>query len=365
MAEEDNLLAAWRLASQYDWWPLVISAMQGLRILYEETGRGPAWRRLVEAITPDFVDPGTDRPLPGREEEWNLVTEYRVRLAQAERDLDKAERLQRLAVDWARERALAALAAAPEQRSDHQRNAIRSLAVTVHELGEIQRQNNDPSCADSYREAFGLSQSIADRAAQAICAFNLGNAYMDIAALRDFDIAEQWLQKSLDLRPPGDASGRGKSLSELGEVALHRFDDGVKNARPPDECLRFLAAAERYCQQALQLFPPTAIVELGITHNQLGTIFGRAGKLDRALQHYQQDICYCEQAGDIFGAGQTRFNVAIALLQAARFDDARAYAKAALANYQTFGDRAAEDIQKAERLLAAIDKAEVEQRGKS
>ncbi len=57
MAEEDNLLAAWRLARQYGWWRRVISAMQGLRTLYEETGRGPAWRRLVEAVTPDFVDP--------------------------------------------------------------------------------------------------------------------------------------------------------------------------------------------------------------------------------------------------------------------------------------------------------------------
>jgi CHAT domain len=60
MAEEDNLLVAWRLARQYGWWFRVISTMQGLRDLYTETGRGPAWRRLVESVTPDFVDPQTD-----------------------------------------------------------------------------------------------------------------------------------------------------------------------------------------------------------------------------------------------------------------------------------------------------------------
>ncbi len=107
--------------------------MQGLQALYTETGRGPAWRRMVEAVTPDFVDPRTDLPLPGREDVWSLVTEYRVRLAQEERDLAKAERLQRLSVDWDRERARAALATAPEQTQRCQRNAIRTLAAeTLH-----------------------------------------------------------------------------------------------------------------------------------------------------------------------------------------------------------------------------------------
>src|SRR5271166_1197397 len=103
MAEEDNLLAAWRLARQNGWWPRVISAMQGLGELYTATGCGPAWRRLVEIVTPDFVDLRTDLPLPGREDQWTLVTDYRVRLAKDdERNLDIAERLQRLSVDWNR-----------------------------------------------------------------------------------------------------------------------------------------------------------------------------------------------------------------------------------------------------------------------
>ena len=110
MAEEDNLLAAWRLARQHGWWYEVMFTMPGLQALYTETGRGPAWRRMVEAVTPDFVDPRTDLPLPGREDEWSQVTEYRVRLARDERNLATAERVQRLNVDWNRGRAGAALA---------------------------------------------------------------------------------------------------------------------------------------------------------------------------------------------------------------------------------------------------------------
>jgi hypothetical protein len=145
-AEEDNLLAALRLARAHGWWWSVTSAMQGLRHLYLETGRLAAWRRLVETVVPDFVDAATDGPLPGREEDWSLVSEYRVRLARWERRWQDAERLQRMRVDWERERARPALAAAPETRSASQRNAIRSMARCLYELTGIEREQDDPAC---------------------------------------------------------------------------------------------------------------------------------------------------------------------------------------------------------------------------
>ena len=55
--------------------------LQGLRILYERTGRDGEWARLVASITPDFTDPDTGGPLPGREDYWSIVTGYRVKLA--------------------------------------------------------------------------------------------------------------------------------------------------------------------------------------------------------------------------------------------------------------------------------------------
>jgi hypothetical protein len=62
-----------------------------------------------------------------------------------------------------------------------------------------------------------------------------------------------------------------------------------------------------------------------------------------------------EAAGDLYRAAASRFNVALALRDADRLPDARAYAEAALRNYQTYGDRAAEDIQDTQRLIAAIE----------
>jgi tetratricopeptide (TPR) repeat protein len=111
------------------------------------------------------------------------------------------------------------------------------------------------------------------------------------------------------------------------------------------------------------MMPATAVKERGTIHNQLGNIHHNADDTDRALHHYQQDIRYCEQTGDIFGAGETRANVAIALLDAGRLSDARAYAEAALANFRTFGDRAAAHIQRTEHLIAAIDQAAAKKAG--
>jgi tetratricopeptide (TPR) repeat protein len=208
--------------------------------------------------------------------------------------------------------------------------------------------------------------------------------YREIADLRNLDEAESWYRQSLDLRTPDDGLGRGRCVAQLGLVAYERFSDARKAgfARPVglvrlapwfgriktwvlamlgkrsvEEPARHLAEAARLYEQALDMMPVTAVTERGIIHGQLGVIQGEAGDIDRALHHYQQAIRHYEQAGDIFGAGQTRYNVAVTLLNAGRLPDARAYAEAALANFATFGERAADHLQRTERLIADIDQA--------
>lgn len=66
-----------------------------------------------------------------------------------------------------------------------------------------------------------------------------------------------------------------------------------------------------------------------MAHNQLAIIYAEADDLDRALRPYRESIRLKETQGDIYRAARTRFNVALALMQAARFSDARQYAKAA------------------------------------
>jgi tetratricopeptide (TPR) repeat protein len=353
-AEEANLLHARRLARAHGWWDPVIGAMQGLRQLYAHTGRRAEWKRLVEEIVPDFVDPESDGPLPGREERWSLVTEYRVRLAREERQWAEAERLQTVRVDWNRRSAAPALARPVAELKGGERNAIRTLAVSLESLGHIRRELERTECIPAYEEALELSERIGERAVAAACAFNLGHAFKDLPALRDLDQAERWYRRSLELFDERDRLRRGQCASQLGLVAYERFREARTAERPKEEILRHLNEAVRLYHESLDLLPADAINELAVAHNQLGAIYGDAGDLDRAVQHYRESIHYEEMQSNIYGAAQTRFNVAIALFNAGRRTDALEYAEAALRGFESYGERAAEMIERTRGLIAKI-----------
>ncbi len=277
-----------------------------------------------------------------------------MRLAQEARQWAEPERLQRVCVEWDRRHAASALAAPPEALDGDQRNAIRTLAVSLEQLGHIQREQGKAECVAAYEEAIPLCQRIDDRSAEAAATYNLGNAYEEIPTLRDLDQAERWYRRSLELCAEGDYLGRSKSLSLLGYVAHERFKEARAADKPNEELLRHLNAAAGFYHQALDLLPPNAVDDLAVTHNQLGNIYRNAGDLDRALSHYRESIRYKEAAGNIYAAANTRFNVALALRDAGRLADAREYAHAALRNYQTYGDRAAAEIQETQRLIDAL-----------
>jgi tetratricopeptide (TPR) repeat protein len=361
-AEEANLLHARHLARKHGRWLAVMKTMQGLRALYDHTGRRAEWKRLVVEIMPDFVDPASDGPLPGREEQWSLVTGYRVRLAMEARQWAEAERLQRVCVDWDRQRAAPALAAfgrgvRPDALDGAGRNAIHTLAASLHDLAQIQRELGQPECVAAYEETAALMHRIGDPA-EATAAFNLGHAYLTLPAIRDLAQAERWYRRDLELEDPRDHLGRSKTLSQLGLVAYERFKEARAANKPEEELLRHLNASVQFYQQALAMTPPNAVDDLAVVHNQLGVIYDEgAGDLDRALPHYRECIRYGEAAGNLYGAARTRFNVALALRDAGRLADAREYALAALRNFQTYGDRAAAEIQKTQGLIAEIERA--------
>jgi hypothetical protein len=278
-AEEANLLHARRLAQTHSWYGAIISAMQGLRSLYGHTGRRAEWRALVAEIVPAFVDPKTDGPLPGREEDWGLVTEYRVRLLREQRQWADAASLQALRVVYNRQQAAPLLAVPPKQLDSDQRNTLRSLAASLHELGQIQREQGAPACVASYQESHELALRIGDHAVAASCAFNLGNAYLGnkVLALRDLTQAEQWYQRSLELRTEQDRLGRGRVQGQLGKVAYERYKEAQQAKQPGEVLVQHLNAAQQFYQQMLDLTPSDAMDSLAVAHNMLGTIYSEAG----------------------------------------------------------------------------------------
>jgi tetratricopeptide (TPR) repeat protein len=367
--EESNLLHARRLARRSQWWGPVISCMQGLRTLYGYQGRTAEWARLVEEIRPDYCT-DEDEPISGREDDYSLVMDYRVRLASSyERDLSRAAALQEKVVAFNRRRAASLLALPPDAPLDAvQRNQLRTLGVSVFMLGHLLREQGRAECVPHYRESIRYYQRIGDKQGEAIAEYNLGRAYMEIPDIRDLDAAEAAYRRSLNLHSPNDALGRSKCIQQIGMVHHERFLDARQRKEPVDSLLQHAREAERGYLEALQLCPEDALTDLAPLYNQLGILYANVGQFDNARDHFELGAQYLEKAGNHFGAGHTRYNMALMYFQSAAREDqaaqkrsvllrARAYAQAALRDFRRYQGRAATDEAKVQALLDDIDQA--------
>lgn len=364
--EEANLLAARRLARREQRWGPVISAMQGLRMLYRYLGRSAEWARLVAEIVPDYCSP-EDEPLPGREAAYSVVMGYRVDLAQdVDRDPALATALQAKLVAFDRQQAAATLALpAGQEIPPAQRNGVRTLAISLDTLGQLQRDAGDAACVVQFQEASRLCARIGDCAAQAIAEFNLGHAYKDLPGLRDLQAAEAAYQRSLDLFALQDALNRSKCIMQIAMVHHERFTEDLAAQEPEANLLQHASTALQHYQQALALCPKTALTDLGPLHHQLGSLLSGVGQWDEAREQYEQAIQCHEATDNRHSAGQTRFNMALMYAQASLHQPqpggqrdylhrAQAYAEAALRDYQHYQGRAAAKEAKVQGLLDHI-----------
>jgi tetratricopeptide (TPR) repeat protein len=354
--EEANLLRAREIACAHGWWENAIGAMEGLRILYEHGGRTSEWKHLVDVLAPNLVDPATGGPLTGYEPEWATVTRYHVDLAKDALNWAEAERLQQVLVNRARERATP-VPAERQVLTEEQRDRLSSLAVNIERLGHVLLEQGRRDCLDQYKEARSLYRLIGDAQSESTIAFNLGRVYMEIPDLQDLDQAERWYRVSLQLCGERDRLGRARSIGQLGSLAYERFKHIFDAAGSEDEWLRYFDEAVSAYERALDLMPAGAVKEFAVIHNQLGALHTESGDSDAALAHYRESARYSEIAGDTYGAGQIRFNIAFALFQADRFDQALVYAKAALRDFEQLGPGAAAVTDRAHELIARASRA--------
>jgi hypothetical protein len=352
--EEGNLRHALGLARGAGLWTTAVGCLLALSVLYARTGRAGEWARLVEAVTPDFTDPDTGGPLPGRGVEWSIVTSHRMQVAQNARDWPTATALQTALIAWDRARTAAVLAAPADSLTVAQRNQIRNLAAALNQLGNLLIDQEDHDCLPSLQEALALDQRIGDRAAEAAAAGALGNAYVHVPGLVDLDQAEHWYRYSLSLRAD-DRVGRVKSLGALGTLARQRLDDAGAAGEPQPVLLRHFNAALDNYQQALDLTSASDHEYRAILENQLGVLFRRTGDVRRALGHYQRSIQHKEARGDVYGAGTTRYNIALLLAGADRVGDALHYARAALDSFLQAGAGAADLADRTRQLIAELE----------
>jgi len=354
-AEEANLLHALALARTHQHPEIALGCLQGLRKLYALTGRDVEWARLVTDIQGDYLDSATDQPLPGRDDQYGIVMGYRVRIAQNRRDWPTATRLQTAATAGNRRRAAPYLHLPADRLDTTARDRLRGLAASEQDLGYILREQGDPACLDHYWAAHDLCERIGDTTAQAIQASHLGNTYLVVPGLRDLDQAQHWHQRSLDLKPDHNRIGRAAAHGSLANVDFERFLDARDAGAPDTEQLTHLTAALTGYRQALDLLPADHHDYRATAHHQLGITYAEAGDVRQALHHYQQALHHMEARGNTYGAGQTRYAIALLFAGAGRPGDALHYAHAALDNYRIVGPGAADRIALAEQLIQHLD----------
>jgi tetratricopeptide (TPR) repeat protein len=366
--EEDNLLCVRRTARIQGWWPLVISAMQGLQALYDYQGRQSEWSRLVAEISADYCTPD-DAPIPGREKSYGLVMSYRVRLAREhDRDVNQAAALQEKLVEWDRQRAAATQSLFPGPLKPVQRDRLRALAVSIDGLGHILRDLGNVDCVEQYKVAIVYYQRIQDTTGEAITSYNLGHAYKNIPAIRNLDTAEAAYQQSLALHNPNSVMWRSRCLHQIGMIHHERFRESRGRNEPAEDLLKHRQTAERHYLAALALWPPTALTDIVPFHIDLGALYADLGQLKQARDHYEEAVKICEQTANLYGAGMSRFNMALMYLDAAQREAtpsqqrdlllrAQAFAEAALRDFQHYQGRAAALEASAQGLLADIARA--------
>lgn len=350
---EANLRHARALATRHGWWETLIMSVQALLGLYSFAARNAEWAALVSEIVPEFIDPESDEPLPGRAEFYDLVRSYRIELAARARDWATVERLETTSVRQARDNAAEALSVPPDRLDDVQRHAIRNLVAALKSTGNNLATQHQAGWLEHYREAIELCRRLADPREESSICHNLGNAYLSVPASRDLDEAERWLRRSLELCGD-DRHARGGSMRELGWVAYERFHEAAREPGGLDRARPHLAAAATAFHEALELLPENAATDRARVHNQLGNLYDDIGDVPASLAHYQKALAYGERADDRYFAGLVRENIAVTLFDAGRRREARLYAESAVRDFESYGSGALANLEKVRRLLALI-----------
>jgi tetratricopeptide (TPR) repeat protein len=209
----------------------------------------------------------------------------------------------------------------------------------------------------AFTESLELSRRIGDRHGEAIVAFHLGSAFLDVPALRDLDQAEYWYKESFERLDESDYLSRATTMGQVGKVHLARFEEAPKAGPHEPELVTHLNAALAAYRQELEWLPADALESFAVVHNQLGLIHEYAGQIDIALRDYERSIRFEETVGNQYGAAISRRNIARMLANHGQWDKALLWAQAALRDFKAVGPGAANDSAETEQMLVDIKKA--------
>lgn len=333
--EEDNLLHAFALSREFNWYQATTGLMHGIFTLYWHTGRRREWEHLLTSVLPAFLD-DDGHAQPGKERWWSFMMDQAIRLEMWRRDLESAERLARIMLDHEEQTTAALMASDASTLTADQQKQLQSLAITLSRIADILRERDDPSCVDISQRALAIYERIDDPIGVPIRLFNLGHTFKNIAAIRDLARAEQYYRQAFDRYTAVDTSSRFQCVAQLGAVALQRLKDEFSGEQRQDVLASHVDDALASYHEVLEHTAPDDILGLANVHNQLGVAYQYiAHEQELAFEHFRLAIEYFDRAGESYEAATARNNAAQSLQRLHRYAEALVLAREALATLES------------------------------
>jgi tetratricopeptide (TPR) repeat protein len=326
-----NLISARKTAIATQLWKSSISCMRALKVYFSvRPTEASEWKRLVYELVPYFFIPGSDDPILERRNQWMFMMEFRIEIAGREGDMDEARRLQEISLRYSRE-CVQSKATLPD---DDKKVIIKNLANDLV-IGAQLHQRTPEKTIEYLKEALKLYETIDDpigRMGVGRCAEGLADTFL---RMDNFDEAEWWCNYGLHRLRTGDGGTAGFLFALLGRIHYEHFQfvatmtwgKDVKNTTP--DARSYLPKARKALESALVLVPGFRLEVRARVRTLLANTLTHLFKYEEAFAHFLQAINDYEELNAIESAMNARLELAVMLVNADRFEDAKQYAQAA------------------------------------
>ncbi|MBS1911113.1 MAG: CHAT domain-containing protein [Bacteroidetes bacterium] len=312
----ENMLRAFELALEYDWWAQARDLMQGFHVLYDTHSRLDRWHELMDAFRP-CVEACEGSPKPGREEEWMLLQHWLADRARREGRIGEALGMFSICVEWVRDLVARSSDRDGENGPSSWHRAVGWLITELQHRGRIRMECGARECLHDFMESDMWCMRIGDDCARSVTVGLLARYHTGVTFPEacNPDLAEHYCgQWEAAIKACGRSQARERrrvyqenDQYQLAIVHLQRSIIATRRAWQaardgiPEQNQRALEKARSEAESGLDIAAKANMLTPDFEAkllNQLGTVSAWTGDIVKAQQYWEQAAGLAMQAHD-------------------------------------------------------------------